>query len=512
MEHDRLIPQQSASVGTPSITRGELQPVSANEARISAQASEDTISQVPSQDDHTTADSYGGEIRTDTTQHGTEKAKVPTASLRRSGHVLYLVLLYSTLAVFSWVVLCILTKRPITATRHYGVNFDEPHAYGWTGANVIHSFYTKNEKWLRAAQVLQSIVAVLTIPLTSAVCSKAAVAYCQRRSHRKLSLRQTMVLADRGWTDPIIYLRMLAGGFKKYGTTFLLGAALLNIIGGIVAPLQAYFMTTETIKTPTFPDMLTQIADIADFFKYTEHGIEDNHVTVLARAALASAADGTSPQARLWTEHAINCTEGLTKADSKALPLSCVYGAGNTLQNITALPGPFLAELPSQYSTGVIRQYTLRINSTAHREIVTEADYPADCASLPDAFYTRFGSNNPNLVVMTGWGNWSLEACMPANLTTSPWRATRKRQDFAEELYLNISLTAAGSTEWFDTPQEQGGLFKITLDTTAGYFELPNYMNGQQPGPLLDESPTTLCGGNCSQQANLVLYPQDLDG
>ena len=90
---------------------------------------------------------------------------------------------------------------------------------------------------------------------------------------------------------------------------------------------------------------------------------------------------------------------------------------------------------------------------------------------------------------------------MPANLTQSPWRAARTRQDITEELYLNISLVSADPMQQYVTPEDQGGLFKISLDTTLGYFELPNYMSGKQPGPLLDEDPMNHCGGNCSNQA-----------
>ncbi|KAK5683196.1 hypothetical protein LTS10_004727 [Elasticomyces elasticus] len=407
-----------------------------------------------------------------------------------------------------------------------GVDFDTPSAYGWTGPSVIHSFYTKNEAWLRAAQVMQSIVAVLTIPLTSAVCSKAAVAFLQQRTNSNISLRQTMALADRGWTDPMIYFKMLAGGFKRYGTMFLLGATILNILGttftlgcmysltlrpgGVLAPLQAYFVTVDTIKTPTFPGLLSSIADIADQFDptYMDRRSDNNRITVLARSATTSA-DVISPQSRLWTGESINCTLAVKKADLAALPKTCIYGAGNTLRNLTELPDPFLAQLPSGYSTGLIRQYIPRINSTAHREIVTEADFPTDCGRLPGAFYARYGSTNPGYLTMTGWGNWSLEACMPANLSTSPWRATRKRQDFTEELYLNISLGASDPTDVYTVPTEQGDLFKIKLRTTAGFFELPNYHNGQRPGKLLDDSPVTICSGNCAQQAYIPVAEPD---
>ncbi|KAK3658838.1 hypothetical protein LTR56_001709 [Elasticomyces elasticus] len=519
MEHDRLVSQHSSDSAEQG--RAQRPPVSPIEDRISVLPSgeerqhrfhsgvapEDSIA-LP--DEHERLTSGVHESNTPakvqaTSHHEEKKAQIPTAKLRRSGHVLLFVLLYSVLAVLAWTILCILTKRPLMTTKHYGVDFDTPSAYGWTGPSVIHSFYTKNEAWLRAAQVMQSIVAVLTIPLTSAVCSKAAVAFLQQRTNSNISLRQTMVLADRGWTDPIIYFKMLAGGFKRYGTTFLLGATILNILGGVLAPLQAYYVTVDTIKTPSYPGLLSSIVDIADQFDptYMDRRLDFNRITVLARSAMTSA-DGISPQSRLWTGKSINCTLAVKKADLAALSKTCIYGAGNTLRNLTELPDPFLAQLPSGYSTGLIRQYIPRINSTAHRELVNEVDYPADCGNLPGAFYARYANTTSQSLTMVGWGNWSLEVCIPANLTTSPWRATRKRQDFAEELYLNISLTDA-----FTVPQDKGGLFKITLRTTSGFFELPNYKNAQQPGKLLDDNPIDICGGDCARQGNPLVGNPD---
>jgi hypothetical protein len=76
---------------------------------------------------------------------------------------------------------------------------------------------------------------------------------------------------------------------------------------------------------------------------------------------------------------------------------------------------------------------------------------------------------------------------MPANVANS-WNSTRDRQDFSEELHLNVTVLnlTSGNIE--------SGFYKITLDTTAGYFELPNYMNQGVAGPLLDKDPITVCG------------------
>lgn len=60
------------------------------------------------------------------------------------------------------------------------------------------------DNWRKAANVGQSIVAVISIPVTSAVCAKAAAVYCQRRPDvpgRTLTLKQMLVLADKGWSN-----------------------------------------------------------------------------------------------------------------------------------------------------------------------------------------------------------------------------------------------------------------------------------------------------------------------
>lgn len=85
---------------------------------------------------------------------------------------------------------------------------------------------------------------------------------------------------------------------------------------------------------------------------------------------------------------------------------------------------------------------------------------------------------------------------MPRDLTTSPWKSTRDRQDFTEELYLNLT-----SNQYFTTTNQQGSTFyKVTLEQTAGYFELSNHMNGEIAEPLLEKDPDSLCGAHCEPE------------
>lgn len=96
----------------------------------------------------------------------------------------------------------------------------------------MHSFYEKNERWFQAARVVQAIVAVLTLPMTTAVCSKAAVLIAQGPSKgRSMSLRKTVILANKGWSDLSVYYRLLTGRWRRYGSPFLYFAIALTVVG-----------------------------------------------------------------------------------------------------------------------------------------------------------------------------------------------------------------------------------------------------------------------------------------
>ena len=91
---------------------------------------------------------------------------------------------------------------------------------------------------------------------------------------------------------------------------------------------------------------------------------------------------------------------------------------------------------------------------------------------------------------------------MPGDQSSSTWENTYNRQDFFEVLYLNISVMGydrpVNPVQGPDSPTA-GGIFKITSNTFAGYFELPNYMDGGQAGPIIDGDPDyePNCGTDC---------------
>ncbi|KAI7196526.1 hypothetical protein KC343_g10373 [Hortaea werneckii] len=379
-----------------------------------------------------------------------ESGLPPSTRLKRSFYTILIALVYSSLALFAWIILCIQSFRPIT-TKSYGLDVLE---IGNVYSSIYYDFtsrgapfpqtspYVRNEEYFQCARVVQALTSVLTIPLTSALCSKAAVAYFQRKASMGLSMRKLTTMADRGWTDPETILKVLLGGCRKYGSSFLLFAILLNILGAVIAPLTQIFLSTKTFKVPTIPSETTDVMDIMDYF--------------------ADAEDPTYLQ----------------------------------------------AQLPTDYNTGVVRQFIPRFNVSISRENITEQGMPEECnVDQAGIFYVDYA----NEAKIETWpaGDWGLEACMPAYQGTSPWKATRSRQDFTETLYLKLRSISYGDQVFPGVSRTSAGyhIFKITLNTTAGYFELPNYMNGQTAGPLLTDDPSLHCGIDCPSQGNFADEP-----
>ncbi|KAI0451725.1 hypothetical protein F5B21DRAFT_485885 [Xylaria acuta] len=397
---------------------------------------------------------------------------------------------YTALALYAWIITCILTYRPIGG-HHYGVSIvkSDNDGWGWVGSNHLHGLYEKSESYYRSTRVIQSIVAVLTIPLTSAVCGRAAVAFLQRNSG--MTMRQMIALADKGWVEPGVFLKLLLR-WKRYGSWFLLYALLLSLLGSIISPLQELFLTTTTIKTPTFPQEISALADFADHFGPYALSVDDGYIITATRGRL-SITETTAPQPRLWSKRP-DCNT-LTNRDNNLL---CILNGGyNTFGNFSILEEPFFSQLPSGFSSGLVRQFAPRINSTARRENITVDQFPKDCAETPGSLYIHY----QNVTVVDPPDSdekysWSLDVCMPGNQTASPWKASYERQDFTEKLYLKITL------DGFESAQIRSGDYysKITLDTTAGFFELPNYMNGGVPGPLLEDNANNHCGTDCTRQ------------
>lgn len=269
--------------------------------------------------------------------------------------------------------------------------------------------------------------------------------------------------------------------------------SLTGSLGAVISPLQSIFTTISTVQTPGNLGQVRELTDLLDFFHCTRDGSDQTSAAIL-RASMTSTSI-TDPHSRLWTPSgSLNCTIASVSGDN-----TCTLGQVS-FNNISALEDPFVAQLPAGFSTGLVRQFLPRLNSSIAREKISESAFPSNC-SYDSTFFANYSTS-----VLTSWDNgtqsrpsWHLMACNPGAQSSRPLKPPRQRHDFSEELYLNLSAWDPPNSE-SQPPSQWSGLYKITLDTTSGYFELPNYMNNKRPGPLLTGDPSDSCGQDCITQ------------
>ena len=300
-----------------------------------------------------------------------------------------------------------------------------------------------------------------------------------------MTMRQVMNLADRRWMDSSLISDLIAGSWKQHGSALLALAIFLHFIGLIIYPIQSIVVNSTALHVPVYPNKMGQISDLAHMKTgYDETSGSD---VVQTRNALAGA-DMHTWQPQLWE-----------------------YGGRqqfSTFLNLSAMNDPFFSPLPNGFNSGVLRQYAPRVNSNTSVRIVQENEYPSNCDSVPTNLFANYSSVYASYPgsKYSSTQSWVVSACMRGPNTTSPWSATRDRQDFYEVLYINVSMQ---DTKYALSPLRNGTLLEVKLHTTAGYFELPSYMNNQTAGPLLEKDPTGACdegGYGCIRQTARYYY------
>lgn len=130
-------------------------------------------------------------------------------------HIPIIVSFYACCMLTAWSLICIFSRRLIVPLpKHADYNLELESSRPEADAQ---SCIKVNARWYRAARVLRGIVSVLTLPLASAVCSFVAVGYVQAQDYHKRmpSLRQTLTLADRGWTSPRVIFSLFRSPRKE---------------------------------------------------------------------------------------------------------------------------------------------------------------------------------------------------------------------------------------------------------------------------------------------------------
>lgn len=391
-----------------------------------------------------------------------QHAPTPGITLRWSHWSLGLAVFYSFFTLFSWIVLCLLRTKPLsTSTYAYHeewYRFDDHWQKAWG----------TNENWYLAARICQAIAGLSVIPISSAVCANAAAVYAQRNH---ITLKQLLFLADGTYASPRSYLNLITNGVswvRKNASSFWAFAALLHIIGAVIWPIQAGLVSSRVIKVQGGDDYYYSLVDLADLNKTSEYLPSASHVAMWTARAMEDY-EWYPSTPHLWVGG--TCPDDYRDdcADSPSL------------ERWTTMPDPFFAELPSDSHTGVRRQFAPRVNFTTEFTCLNRStwEWPAECDDKKAMLFDY----NDQTTHVGPYAPWSIRACMPPDSTSSPWKATRERQDFKETLYIN----ATGDPIVYHNDDDC--LAKIEVKTTAGMFEMPNYMNDDKPGPLLAKNP-----------------------
>lgn len=270
-----------------------------------------------------------------------------------------------------------------------------------------------------------------------------------------------------------------------------------TVTGASISPLQGLFVSSKSVKVPTQQSSISLI-DLPHWIEFAADSSRDISARMMQSTLLRSrlvSTGNTDPQFRLWSRGAAcnSSTNGISQ--------ECADSGQYTFGSMPNISDPFWAQPPAGFETGLWQQFAPRINFTTKYEKISADEFPQDCKTRPGALYMHYAN-------MTDNGGHIVDICMPANQSHSPWKATRDRQDFSEELYVKMTL----DWKWgkydhkYKRPFVSGNYsFRISLSTTAGYFELPNYQNGKIPGPLIDSLDDSLeqdCGEQCIVQSD----------
>lgn len=364
--------------------------------------------------------------------------RIRSTPLHRNLGILIPVVLYAAMAIYSWVTMCILSR-----VEDYTTNRNDIKTRSY-----------------RAARTLQVVTNVATLPVISFVCAWAAAVFVQnQRDACSLRLRQVVTLADRAWSNPMQYVRLLfyPTGFKRYGSSMLYLAIFIHIFGAITYPIQSLFLSTRIVSISP--------VDKYGFIDYSNFGVKSISSVV---------SSGENDAARILAVRQESQTLGINGYQDN------LWGNTSQLSGYTSHASWF-APLSSNTSTGVYTdQYIPRVNCSAEVQSMTVDEFPSNC-SADSLFYAAYAYPN-------SYYNLTVEVCLPGNTSQSPWLATSARQDFTEVLYVNIISNYTLSTVVDNLLPSYMKPFKVNMNTTAGLFEMPNFKNNQIAGPLVSNS------------------------
>lgn len=376
----------------------------------------------------------------------------------------------------------------------------KPYSYhqrdGLSIKNTLNS-----EGWLLASLVIAKIQTLVAIPIVSTLLAQAAVVYSQRSSStKKLSVRQLLVLADQAWGGIPGFWRARHRGV---GSRLVTVGGLLILLVAVQPPVQSLFAGMEAVRIVTCydtpvrgcdpfnidqevgfdPGMRASLLRLSDLLLISLFFQEPSNVQQLpsiipvsrVSSKILAAAD-MDQQPYLWPEQWINVDDADRIMKSTLWWYANAETFGND-QNYTY----FVSSLMNGTNTGILRQLGMRLNSTTSCTNEDVSAFPATCSG-GRPFVSALSLHGMNISI-----------CAPGNYEETPWTLSRNRQDVSEELWIDLAIDPTAD-EIYTLETQWGELTNWTLhctvDTTRGYFEIPNVYTNNNPGPLLGTWPS----------------------
>jgi hypothetical protein len=174
---------------------------------------------------------------------------------------------------------------------------------------------------------------------------------------------------------------------------------------------------------------------------------------------------GTEKETNLW----VNLLDS-EKFSEKIVTSDFLEPNWNSPEGVYKRQQFFAASLPSNTTTGVIRQHTLQLNSSINCENQPQSAFPRPCPG-ENPFYTRYTGS---------YQSQHVEICSPGD-DTYPWSLSRDAETITEELWISVQ---------FPSKKGKNLNLRCQVQTTRGYFELGNAFNNNEFQPLLATWPT----------------------
>lgn len=258
----------------------------------------------------------------------------------------------------------------------------------------------------------------------------------------------------------------------------------MKLVAGLaINPLQSLVKTYKIITIPYHLQDIRNategrgLLDIAHRFQ--PEIMNSSFGDLVARTRTKLSWTNTSDlQTRLWSHN-------MTLENCQDEGIKCWLQSTLMLSNMTHLDDFFWSQIYPGFGTGLVKQFVPQVNWTVKALYSSDTNFPQTCAGTGNTnkLPLRYSLQGPE-------GSLNLEFCMPGNSPKTTWRAQRHRQHLHEELFVRLDLAEDPSGL---SPAVGKYMYQVILDTTAGYFELPNFMNGGFVSTLLNADPVKIC-------------------